>query len=71
MVWDSLFSLRINLISNPPYRLDEPGPAGRLFELIAKTADVGHDRVVVIQIFFPPYGLEKLLRGNHAALMFA
>ena len=31
----------------------------------------GHDRVVVIQIFFPPYGLEKLLRGNHAALMFA
>ena len=41
----------------------------RFMELVAQAADVAHDGVVALEIFFLPDGLKKLLRRYYASLV--
>ena len=60
-----------NGIPHPPHRLDIFGPSGRFLQLLPDPGDMGHDGIVVIQIFFAPHRLKQFLGGNYASLMLA
>ena len=60
-----------NLIPHSPDGFYKARLSGRLAELFTESADVRHDRIVVIEKLFAPDGLEELFRGDDPALVLA
>ena len=65
------FFLLFNLIPHSPDGFYKARLSGRLAELFTESADVSHDRIVVIEKLFAPDGLEELFRGDDPALVLA
>ena len=63
------FFLLFNLIPHSPDGFYKARLSGRLAELFTESADVSHDRIVVIEKLFAPDGLEELFRGDDLSLI--
>lgn len=65
------YVLFFNLVAYAPYRFDEFRISWRLMHFFTQAADMHHDGIVAVKVFFLPYSLKQLLAGDNTSLILA